>query len=78
MEYTKEQIESMIKDISPELVGAYAKNFREVALNESISKFAKKTPISEQSIRNFEAGRNVSYETFYEYAKRGFLQYVFG
>lgn len=78
MEYTKENIEKIIRDIAPDLIGAYAKNFREIELKESVSKFAKGTELSQQSIYNFENGNNVSYNTFYEYVKRGFLTYIFG
>ena len=34
--------------------------------------------VTRQSIYNFENGNNVSYNTFYEYVKRGFLTYIFG
>ena len=78
MEYTQESLEKIIKDIAPDLIGAYAKNFREIELKESVSKFAKGTELSQQSIYNFENGSNVSYNTFYEYVKRGFLTYIFG
>lgn len=78
MEYTKENLEKIIRDIAPDLIGAYAKNFRELELKESVSKFAKGTELSQQSIYNFENGNNVSYNTFYEYVKRGFLTYIFG
>lgn len=78
MEYTKENLEKIIRDIAPDLIGAYAKNFREIELKESVSKFAKGTELSQQSIYNFENGNNVSYNTFYEYVKRGFLTYIFG
>lgn len=78
MEYTKENLEKIIRDIAPDLIGAYAKNFRELELKESVSKFAKGTELSLQSIYNFENGNNVSYNTFYEYVKRGFLTYIFG
>ena len=78
MEYTQESLEKIIKDIAPDLIGAYAKNFREIELKESVSKFAKGTELSQQSIYNFENGNNVSYNTFYEYVKRGFLTYIFG
>lgn len=78
MEYTKENLEKIIRDIAPDLIGAYARNFRELELKESVSKFAKGTELSQQSIYNFENGNNVSYNTFYEYVKRGFLTYIFG
>lgn len=78
MEYTKENLQKIIRDIAPDLIGAYAKNFRELELKESVSKFAKGTELSQQSIYNFENGNNVSYNTFYEYVKRGFLTYIFG
>lgn len=78
MEYTMENLEKIIRDIAPDLIGAYAKNFRETVLQESVSKFAKGTELSQQSIYNFENGNNVSYNTFYEYVKRGFLTYIFG
>ena len=78
MEYTKENLEKIIRDIAPDLIGAYAKNFRELELKESVSKFAKGTELSQQRIYNFENGNTVSYNTFYEYVKRGFLTYIFG
>jgi hypothetical protein len=78
MEYTKENLEKIIRDIAPDLIGAYAKNFRETVLQENVPKFAKGTELSQQSIYNFENGSNVSYNTFYEYVKRGFLTYIFG
>ena len=78
MEYTKENLEKIIKDMAPDLIGAYAKNFRETVLQENIPKFAKGTELCQQSIYNFENGSNVSYNTFYEYVKRGFLTYIFG
>ena len=78
MEYTKENLEKIIKDIAPDLIGAYAKNFRETVLKENVPKFAKGTELSQMSIYNFENGRNISYNTFYEYVKRGFLTYIFG
>lgn len=78
MEYTRENLEKIIKDIAPDLIGAYAKNFRETVLQENVPKFAKGTDLSQMSIYNFENGRNISYNTFYEYVKRGFLTYIFG
>lgn len=78
MEYTKENLEKIIRDIAPDLIGAYARNFREVELQESVKTFTKKTDLTEATIYNFENGRNVSYPTFYEYVKRGFLRYIFG
>lgn len=78
MEYTRENLEKIIRDIAPDLIGAYAKNFRETVLQENVPKFAKGTDLSQMSIYNFENGRNISYNTFYEYVKRGFLTYIFG
>ena len=78
MEYTKENLEMLIRDMSPDLIGACAKKFRETVLQENVPKFAKGTELSQQSIYNFENGSNVSYHTFYEYVKRGFLTYIFG
>lgn len=73
-----EKLENVIKNIEPTLIGTYARNFREVELQESVNTFTKKTDLTEATIYNFENGRNVSYPTFYEYVKRGFLKYIFG
>lgn len=78
MEYTKENIEKLIRVMTPDRIGAYAKNFRETVLQENVLEFAKGGELSLQSIYNFENGSTVSYRAFYEYVKRGFLAYIFG
>ena len=70
------EAERILKAFAPEAIGAYCQNFRTNKLKENVSEFSKKTEVALQSIYNFEKGVNVSYNTFYEYVKRGFIEWM--
>jgi hypothetical protein len=66
----------IIESMSPEQIGGLCKRFREEKLKVNVPFFAKRTKLSTVSIYNFESGKNVSYISFYEYVKVGFLEWM--